>query len=89
LLSRRPVMSANSQRERIELSDDEQVLYERLKEATDADLRRMAKLLTVKSDKDLFGKTEFDLRDRVHDLGAKALEIAADERQKKGRVRGC
>ncbi len=49
----------------------------------------MAKLLTVKSDKDLFGKTEFDLRDRVHELGAKALEIAADERQKKGRIRGC
>jgi hypothetical protein len=75
--------------ERIELSDDEQLLYERLKAATDEDLRRMAKLLTVKSSKDLFGKTEYDLRDRVHELGAKALEIAADERQKKGWVRGC
>jgi hypothetical protein len=73
----------------IELNDDERQLYERLKEATDADLRRMAKLLAVKSDKDLFGKTEYDLRDKVHELGAKALEIAADERQKKGRVRGC
>ena len=89
MLSRRPVMCASSLRQNIELTDDEQVLYERLKEATDADLRRMAKLLTVKSDKELFGKTEFDLRDRVHELGAKALEIAADERQKKGRVRGC
>ncbi len=71
------------------MSADEQQLYERLKEAADQDWRRMAKLLTVKSDKDLFGKTEFDLRDRVHELGAKALEIAADERQKKGRIRGC
>jgi hypothetical protein len=49
----------------------------------------MARLLTVKSSKDLFGQTEFDLRDRVHELGAKALEMAADERQKRGRVRGC
>jgi hypothetical protein len=82
-------MTGNVTRERVELSDDERRLYERLKEATDDDLRRMAKLLTVKSSKDLFGKTEFDLRDRVHELGAKALEIAADERQKKGWVRGC
>lgn len=82
-------MCANSKRERVELNDDERQLYERLREATDEDLRRMAKLLTVKSSKDLFGKTEYDLRDRVHELGAKALEIAADERQKKGWVRGC
>jgi hypothetical protein len=83
------MMTGNATRERVELSDDERRLYERLKEATDDDLRRMAKLLTVKSSKDLFGKTEFDLRDRVHELGAKALEIAADERQKKGSSGGC
>lgn len=82
-------MDAHAGQNAIELSDDERQLYERLKAATDADLRRMAKLLTVKSSKDLFGKTEFDLRDRVHELGAKALEIAADERQKKGWIRGC
>ena len=82
-------MSKKVTHERIELSDDERLLYERLKAATDEDLRRMAKLLTVKSSKDLLGKTEYDLRDRVHELGAKALEIAADERQKKGWVRGC
>lgn len=82
-------MCANSKRDQVDLNDDEQQLYERLREATDEDLRRMAKLLAVKSSKDLFGKTEYDLRDRVHELGAKALEIAADERQKKGWVRGC
>jgi hypothetical protein len=82
-------MNAHSRQNEIEMSDDEQRLYERLREATDADLRRMARLLTVRSSKDLFGQTEFDLRDRVHELGAKALEMAADERQKRGRVRGC
>jgi hypothetical protein len=65
--------------ERIELSDDEQLLYERLKAATDEHLR-MAKLLPVTSSKDLFGKTEYESRDRVHELGAKALEIAAGKR---------
>lgn len=27
----------------------------------------------------LLGKKEFELRDQVHSLGAKALEVAADE----------
>ena len=89
MLSRRPTMNARAGRNEIELNDDERQLYERFKDAMDADLRRMAKLLAVKSSKDLFGKTEYDLRDRVHELGAKALEIAADERQKKGWIRGC
>jgi len=35
----------------------------------------------------LFGPKEFELRDQVHSLGAKALEVAADERQKKGGIR--
>jgi hypothetical protein len=35
----------------------------------------------------LFGQKEFELRDQVHALGAKALEVAADERQKKGGIR--
>lgn len=33
----------------------------------------------------LFGQKEFQLRDEVHCLGAKAMEVAAQERQKKGR----
>jgi hypothetical protein len=47
----------------------------------------MARLMASKANHQLFGQTEFELRDRVHELGAKALEVAADERQKKGRVR--
>jgi hypothetical protein len=45
--------------------------------------------LASKADPELFGKTEYELRDRVHHLGAEALQVAANERQKKGRVRGC
>jgi hypothetical protein len=50
--------------------------------------RRMAKVLAGKDDSQLLGKTEYQLRDRVHELGARALEVAVDERQKKGRIRG-
>ena len=48
---------------------------------------RIARLMACKGNSELFGQTEFELRDQVHDLGAKALEAAADERQKKGRIR--
>jgi hypothetical protein len=74
-------------REVVSLNDAEQKVYELLREACDNDLRRMAKLLADKQDSQLFGQTEFDLRDRVHALGARALEVVAQERQKKGRVR--
>jgi hypothetical protein len=53
----------------------------------DEELKSMARLMASKANHQLFGQTEFELRDRVHELGAKALEVAADERQKKGRVR--
>ena len=74
--------------EPLALNENEQRVYELLGQACDEDLRRMAKLLTGKDDEQLFGRTEFELRDRVHALGARALEAVAEERQKKGRVRG-
>jgi hypothetical protein len=78
---------AVSGRESVALNDEQQRVYDLLREACDSDLRRMAILLADKDDSNLFGQTEFDLRDRVHALGARALEAVADERQKKGRVR--
>ncbi len=61
-----------------------QDLYEKLRSASDADIRAMAELLATKSDSQLFGETEFELRDRVHHLGAKALQTAAEQRKKGG-----
>jgi hypothetical protein len=63
-------------------------LYERLRGAFDDELKRMARLMASKPNRQLFGQTEFELRDRIHELGAQLLEAAADERQKKGRLRG-
>jgi hypothetical protein len=44
----------------------------------------MARLLVSKKDEELLGKTEFEIRDRVHKLGAHAIETALNERKKGG-----
>ena len=67
-----------------DLNDDERALFERLGPLFEQERLRMARALAAGP---LFGKKEFELRDQVHGLGAKALEAAADERQKKGRIR--
>jgi hypothetical protein len=69
---------------RSELNEDEQRIYDRLGPLFEEERMRMARALASGP---LFGKKEFELRDQVHDLGARALEVAADERQKKGGVR--
>ena len=67
-----------------ELSDR---IYQSLRQAADADLRTLAELLASKPDRQLLGQTEFEVRDLVHKIGAKAFETALDER-KKGATKG-
>ena len=62
-------------------------IYQTLKQAADSDLRGLAELLASKPDRQLLGRTEFEVRDAVHKIGAKALETALEER-KKGGIRG-
>lgn len=59
-------------------------LYAALTAAAAADLRTLAELLAAKPDGDLLGPTEFQVRDLVHRIGAKALETALAERKKGG-----
>lgn len=61
-----------------------QRIFEVLKEKADADLLAMARLLASKSDGEIFGQTELELRERVHGIGAKALESALAGRKKRG-----
>jgi hypothetical protein len=44
----------------------------------------MARLLVSQPDSQLLGATEFELRDRVHQLAAHALQTALNERKKGG-----
>ena len=67
--------------EQAELSDR---IYQSLRQATDDDLRLLAALLASKPDRQLLGRTEFEVRDRVHQIGAKALQTALAERKKGG-----
>lgn len=69
-----------------EPSESERI-YQLLRGAFDTEARRLAELLASKPNRELLGQTEYEVRDRVHSLGALALETALNERSKKG-VRG-
>jgi hypothetical protein len=61
-----------------------QALYTRLKGRFDAEALQLARLMASKDDAHLLGDTEFQVRDRVHGLGAQVLQIALEERKKGG-----
>ena len=61
-----------------------QQLFDSLMTAAEHDLRAVAELLATKPDGQLFGATEFQLRDMVLRLGGKALQTAAEQRKKGG-----
>jgi len=69
-----------------ETSHQEQAerIYQALMKAAAVDLRGIAELLASKPDHQVLGRTEFQVRDLVHDLGAKAIQAALDERKKGG-----
>ncbi len=62
-------------------------IYENLRRSSDDELRKIARLLASKPDSQLFGATEYEVRDLVHEVGAKAMRTAAEGR-KKGGTRG-
>lgn len=57
------------------------VLEEKIRLAIDKEVASMARLLVSRQDKDLFGKTEFELRDLVLKIGAKAYEERLREKK--------
>jgi hypothetical protein len=59
-------------------------IFDVLKQTADQDLMALARLLASKPNRELLGKTEFEVRDRVHQIGAKAVEAALEERKKGG-----
>lgn len=75
----------------MDLTPQQQAEAQRLFEAFQGpfldEARRLAELLASKADAQLLGKTEFEIRDAVHRLGATALQTALEER-KKGGIRG-
>ncbi len=78
-------------RQAIELTPEQEASAERMEqvllEAARSDIRQLARLMVSKEDHEIFGQTEYEVRDLVHGIGAKALEITANERSKKGVLR--
>jgi hypothetical protein len=62
--------------------------FEVMKKAAEEDLWRIACLMAGKPDDQLLGRTEFEVRDHVLRIGAKAVETAVNGR-KKGGIRGA
>jgi hypothetical protein len=59
-----------------------QRLFELFQQPLLQEARRLARLFASKATPELLGKTEFELRDTVHDLGARLLQTALEERKK-------
>jgi hypothetical protein len=59
-----------------------QRLFELFQEPLLQEARRLARLFASKATSQMLGKTEFELRDSVHQLGAQLLQTALDERKK-------
>lgn len=57
-----------------------EIFYQKSKD----DFLQMARLMVSKKDHDLLGATEFAIRERVHKLGAFAIETAVNQRKKGG-----
>lgn len=58
-----------------------QALAARLRQAADDDLVKLARLLVSKPEHEIFGQTEFEVRDLVHHLGATALQTHLAEKK--------
>ena len=57
-------------------------IEQRLTELVRGDLRELAEHLASKADGQLLGGTEYEARDRVHRIGARAIEVALAGREK-------
>jgi hypothetical protein len=72
----------------IQLSPEQEAEAQRLADSiavkTKEDLLRITRLLVSKQDHELLGETEFEVRDLVHQIGARAIETVVNERKKGG-----
>jgi hypothetical protein len=60
-----------------------QELAKTVLKALETDILQMTRLLASKPDHQVLGPTEFQVRDIVHQIGAKAIQAELDARQKK------
>ena len=61
---------------------DAERIFQALRQSTEDEHWRLAQLLASKPDSQIFGATEFEVRDIVHEIGAKAIQTALEGRKK-------
>jgi hypothetical protein len=66
-----------------EQAADAAALHASMMAAVGADLAALSALLATKTDATMFGATEFQVRDLVHAIGAKAIQAAVDAQKKR------
>ena len=71
-----PTTSLTPEKER-----EAQELAARISRAVDDDILQLARLLVSKSEDQIFGQTEFEVRDIVHRVGAAALQTRLAEKK--------
>ena len=65
-----------------------QQVFERIKGKLNDELLDMVRAMIVKAPEELFGAGEFELRDRLNQVGVTVLEESVNAQAKKG-VPGC
>jgi hypothetical protein len=72
----------------IDLTSEQEMEAQRIAkvvmELTQDEVLRLGRMLAGKKNSELFGQTEFDVRDAVHRIGAAVFETALQERKKRG-----
>lgn len=72
----------------VHLTPEQQAEAERIEDIlmakARAEVRQMARLLASKPNRQLLGRTEFQIRDACHRLGAQAIDAALEQRKKGG-----
>lgn len=58
-------------------------IYQHLRDSADGHLREISQLMASKPDSELFGETEFQVRDLLNKIGAQAVQATLDERHQK------
>lgn len=81
-------MAGHKKQIAVELSAEQEALaqrvFEKIRGKADEELLGMVRLMMSKADHEIFGPGEFELRDKLNDLGATIVAEAANERAKKG-----
>lgn len=72
----------------VELTEEQEELaqriYQRIEGKMKEELLAMVRLMASKADHEIFGKGEFELREKLNQVGATLVAEAANERSKKG-----